>query len=796
MKLFVGTVSLLILGVLPLQAQKLMVPMQEAPVETTQGTPHWCATPHLMASPEGQAALARFTEARRTGTLPKSQASLEQFEIGQIQTFNIQKDSMWQRAEFTLSVSGSMWRAWIRSDVPDQDIITQQRLEQFRLAMDEQTPAGSYDPNLGVFPIDIEIFGNWPIYPEGSDGLIDILIYELDQGVAGFVSPSDFDPRSPDTVGNQSEIMYLDIDGFFVPGNGSIESVAAHELQHAIHLAYDTREAQFVNEGLSEYAQAANGYGVTPPVHLYGPFPEYNIDFFTWRGLNSLDYTRGSLWTGYVAERIGPEATGMITRSDRVGLEGYQEALQNAGKSVTFDELLADYHTANLINDRTIDERFGYVSQQRTGELGLLRVPASSRFDGFAGTGLVADSLIILQGGAEYLIVENVKDFKVSVDVAAQADQLEGRRKQLLVRIIGKDLDGEISMMEFNAGEQIHEMKGSFEELQIVFVHLRPESTQLRVQLNADWVQDPDREVETVGYSLENGAVRNGAILAFAVDPLGRGAQATRFEPPPGSVLDRVTMATYYFSQFGNGGQPSDAPRDFRFVIWESNGLGQPGDEIYSQEMDDPLPYIPVFSDAYNWFDLDLDPVLGKSLGALPDTIFIGVENVGTDDNYLVVWPSNFSGSPAIETGFIRLVDQQGLSSWVPLWDVVIGGGGLGERPLNRTALPVKARFVTDNRAVAIESTGEIPSQIGLDQNYPNPFNPSTRIQFALPEATEVSLDVFDVTGRLVTSLVDGRQAAGSYSVTLDATNWTSGVYFYRLTAGEQQVQKRMVLVK
>jgi len=105
-------------------------------------------------------------------------------------------------------------------------------------------------------------------------------------------------------------------------------------------------------------------------------------------------------------------------------------------------------------------------------------------------------------------------------------------------------------------------------------------------------------------------------------------------------------------------------------------------------------------------------------------------------------------------------------------------------------------RFVVDNRPTAVESTAEVPRQIELDQNYPNPFNPSTRIRFALPQSVDVSLDVYDLTGRLVANLLDGTQAAGTYSITVNSTQWTSGVYFYKLTAGDQQVTRRMVLLK
>ena len=85
----------------------------------------------------------------------------------------------------------------------------------------------------------------------------------------------------------------------------------------------------------------------------------------------------------------------MVTRSNRVGLEGYQEALDQSGSGLTFADLLADFHTANLVNDRAVDPRFGYENEQRTLELKGLRVPAPSRFDGQNGISLQADSVVV-----------------------------------------------------------------------------------------------------------------------------------------------------------------------------------------------------------------------------------------------------------------------------------------------------------------------------------------------------------------------------------------------------------------
>ncbi len=83
-----------------------------------------------------------------------------------------------------------------------------------------------------------------------------------------------------------------------------------------------------------------------------------------------------------------------------------------------------------------------------------------------------------------------------------------------------------------------------------------------------------------------------------------------------------------------------------------------------------------------------------------------------------------------------------------------------------------------------------------LDQNFPNPFNPRTTISFRLTNETDVTLDVFDASGKLVATLVDGPKGAGRHSVEFDASALTSGVYFYRLIAGGMVERKKMVLLK
>jgi hypothetical protein len=90
----------------------------------------------------------------------------------------------------------------------------------------------------------------------------------------------------------------------------------------------------------------------------------------------------------------------------------------------------------------------------------------------------------------------------------------------------------------------------------------------------------------------------------------------------------------------------------------------------------------------------------------------------------------------------------------------------------------------------------KVPTEYQLMQNYPNPFNPVTVIGFTLPDASLVRLEIYDVTGRLIESPLHGWRDAGVHEVTLDGTHLASGIYVYKLTAGNYTASGKMVLLK
>jgi photosystem II stability/assembly factor-like uncharacterized protein len=94
------------------------------------------------------------------------------------------------------------------------------------------------------------------------------------------------------------------------------------------------------------------------------------------------------------------------------------------------------------------------------------------------------------------------------------------------------------------------------------------------------------------------------------------------------------------------------------------------------------------------------------------------------------------------------------------------------------------------------DNSNEIANKFELQQNFPNPFNPSTSIKFGIPKSSHVKISIYDITGKLIETLIDKDMTASTYEITWNANNYSSGVYFYRLdTEGFSDV-KKMILVK
>ena len=133
--------------------------------------------------------------------------------------------------------------------------------------------------------------------------------------------------------------------------------------------------------------------------------------------------------------------------------------------------------------------------------------------------------------------------------------------------------------------------------------------------------------------------------------------------------------------------------------------------------------------------------------------------------------------------GKIYRADLDGSNS-EKILDIGYARGGLFAEGFKATTTPI-SKTVKSN-----------PEKLRLDPNYPNPFNPTTSIHYELPEAGLASLTVYDILGHKVAVLANGKHAAGTYNVHFNASQLSSGVYFYRLQTPNRTLTKKMMLIK
>ncbi len=121
---------------------------------------------------------------------------------------------------------------------------------------------------------------------------------------------------------------------------------------------------------------------------------------------------------------------------------------------------------------------------------------------------------------------------------------------------------------------------------------------------------------------------------------------------------------------------------------------------------------------------------------------------------------------------------------------------------LNVQKKPKKGQIENQRFVLLINPNGEsqqqasIPDKVQLNDNYPNPFNPETVIRYGVPEQTEVQLNVYDVLGRKVQTLINEQKSPGRYEVNFDGSELASGMYIYRLKVGANVLTKKMMLIK
>ena len=699
---------------------------------------------------------------------------------------------------FALKAQSDLANIWVEAGEIRNENVTEAQIDALEDALLNETPEGSIDPSQGIITNDNDVFGEPPNYD--GDGKVDVLLYDITEGVEedgccvlGYVIGTDINPRARPNEGNQRDVLYLDTDPGVTSGNtATLLSTAAHEYQHLIHFNYDLGEETFINEGFSEWAEILNGYAARDISYL-GDAAELNTQLFTWRtgepiSVLTQDYQRAGLFTTYLAEQVGAEAAGSVVRSmirfggstrPARGTEGYDAVLVPLGTSLA--DIIADFHTANYLNDRSIEPRFGY----ETGQYRQVKAVRANIVDGRTSSSpsTPVTSGLVSPGAVQYLIWEQVDDLKLDFDVDGPAQQITELRNSIRPRVV-LNRGGAITVQDIAAREDPYLFSGPYTRITLVIPHVDPEDDALTpFTYAASWGDQQQFAAETVNY--DDGSTAQDSTGALEVWALGEAFRyANRFEVPEEGVLSSVAVAPYYRNQFSNFPDvPDDAPRNFTLKVWDVAEDGGPGQEllplvIYDSRLNS--------SENLNFLDIPLGEYEDR-LSDLPSAIFIGLENTGTDENYLVLGVSEYDEA---DVSYLYLPDDD---AWAPFSGVTSNNKAVFEDRV----IPIRATFLVPEVVAVEEGAPEVPDRVELDGNYPNPFNPATTIAYRLPHPAEVRLSVYDALGRRVATLLDGAvQQAGPHEVAVEASAWPSGLYLYRLEAAGQARTGKMMLVK
>ncbi len=628
--------------------------------------------------------------------------------------------------------------------------VTQGAVDSIMNDFDNKTPA---DPTKGIFQMDSSAFGAPP--DVDGDPKIVILICNIQDGftgTGGYVEGF-FDPvqETSGSHSNHTEIYYLDAnptDLSKASGIQSAMSTAAHEFQHMINYNYHKTSPSptFINESCSKLAEVYCGYPVTG-ADLY--VNETNHYLFDWRrDDNTLvlnDYSRAQRFSLYMWDRYGIGLFKYIVQSQEVSETAIlNDAYLKFGLSISFDHLFPNWLIANELNDTTVDRLYGYaypglpVSKGKT-----FYNPNTSSTD------------TVQHIGAEYLIFKNGSDLKITFTNT-------GGNTNLAIKAIEMG-PGSKKVVDVPFGSQFAEPDYGTTYESIAFVVYN---------------QDPNY---SAAYSYQATGVVPASITELKWDttePAGyfpwseNDTVCVTFDAFSQGILDSVRVALRSAGSISGG-------------VYQYTGVERPtplgqllAPITASISTTSPTPYPVPYE---NWTTIDL-----TSQNIHTDQPFAVAFVVGSDPKAPGVMITNYPGQ-----------DYYHSYTYINSTDVPPNPAGWYYFTSSDSTVAIYLIRAYVGVMDGVKQVVELaPRQFNLSQNYPNPFNPTTNISYRISDVGFVSLKVYDVLGRLVKTLVDKVEMPGDHEVQLDASGLPSGVYFYRLQAGNYSQSRKLLLVK
>ncbi len=629
--------------------------------------------------------------------------------------------------------------------------VTQAVVDSIRIAWDLRTPA---NPTKGIYQTDIETFGNPPNVD--NDPKIIILILDIRDGYSGsggYVAGYFFGLNQ--LVGsqvpsgrqsNQAEIYYLDANPLPLNTSAGLTlgmQTTAHEFQHMIHWNYDRDEITFINEACSQVAELVCGYPYQNQ-NLYTDDPDVYL-----LGWNSslADYSRAMRWALYLWNQFPNNYLRTLVAEPANGIDGMNNAFIAYPTPRRFDDVFVDWLIANYLNDTTIDPRFGYTF---AGTLTKPKAtnhsnPNTGQQSGFV-SGLAADYISFTSGS------------NLSITFTSAFSNI--RVKAIKVGATSKVVED----VPLNTLYAEPAFGTTYTSITFVVINTSPvagstsygyQATGTSIAQSFELKYDDGQPEGFLGLS------PGDTILVY-------------FTGVQGAKLDSIRIA------FRRAGAIQTTVSRFNSTFRPSP-IGQVLIPTFSVVSTDstPVPYpIPY----RNWVKVDLRP---HNVDASTDFAVSFV--VGSTPSA----PAVMISSEPDDGDYHSFTYSQSNGRWVVFSDA--------NNPGNVFKYLVRAYVSTGPATSAGRTLELVPGSFSLRQNYPNPFNPTTVIEYSLPGGPtrhRVSLRVYNLLGQEVATLFNGEQEPGRYRVPWNAAGLPSGLYYYRLQAGDYTETKAMLLLR
>jgi len=675
-----------------------------------------------------------------------------------------------------LKRQGKTCNVWVEISELNNSHVTETVMDEFLVFIDSATGKNSKNPELGLIELEREYFGD--IVDTDSSGRVDFLIFDIKDEYesvsngetfqAGYFSEVD---QGDTLYSNEKDLIYLDSYPTLQSGGADeLCKTAAQVLQMFIHYYYDSGEYVFLNMGTSLYALTVSGYGILDPEQFFGT-TDKNLTIH-W---DNADFAKSQLFVLYLAEQLGDLFIRNLIADTLHGIESIESVLSRMGLNITFEELFCNWAVANYMNNVSVDSRYGYILEEAQ------EIKAEAAYNHFLYPAYRKEENIgVYPLGKGW----SFEYSRFTSGDTLTLNYLPGYRGFPVKAILMEFGDNYRNVRELPLSEDfvIEEFGSTIDEVVVAAVNYHPYSTSYSysadIKTSRDYVQ----------VKLDDGKPAKVRYGGKEVDALNWGVHHTNFG---WGVMfedydDNLTLAAVRIYM-------ASVSDTLWFNIWlDNNADGIPESRLFYSH----LTVIPPITTG-EWVDIDLTEYESQLRYLYAGRYFYpGVLHANEEGNtYFAIDSNSINYSHSFARGL-----NAGVFRWGSFNSTYLGAERV---PLRSYNLMFRAAFKVNNgTGITIDETAKktVTSFI-LYQNYPNPFNPSTRIRYELPKAAYVSIVIYNSRGQQVRTLVRENKPAGYHEVRWDGRNESgvpvsSGVYVYRIHAGNVTDVKKMVLLR